>query len=126
MSYGDLFIGFKPSDTFILNEIVSHNISLYEDSYPLSWTKIHPESISCFTGIYDKHGEQIFENDLIKPDNYPVSKVVYCPVAVGFCAQLEEDEPFDEKNHDDENLPLKKNNHLELMFLNTNTSVEVL
>ena len=47
---------------------------LRQDSDRPTWIK--PETLGEFTGLYDSHGTEIYEGDIVKTD-YHVEKVVY-------------------------------------------------
>ena len=55
-------------------DLVEDGHHIRQDSDRPTW--IEPETLGEFTGLYDSHGTEIYEGDIVKTD-YHVEKVVY-------------------------------------------------
>ena len=62
------------------------NISIYGDIFEvfctpvIRWFKVDPKTLCQFTGLYDKNGKRIWENDIIK---YHFGEI-YAPIKYGY------------------------------------------
>lgn len=53
-----------------------HNIRTFDDEWGVEWVEVDETTICQYTGLTDKNGNKIWENDIVVYDNSPYN--VYC------------------------------------------------
>lgn len=59
---------------YIYNENESFRMPQDPD-FETSFIEVVPETIGQFTGLYDKHGKEVFEGDVVKDDHGRIMKI---------------------------------------------------